>query len=166
MARVLFIDPSEVAQFTNLNALVDADKFVQYIDIVQSTHIENYLGFKLYDKIYRGIENGNLAPPYTTLLSEYIAPMVRHWAMWEYLHYAPISVANKGVFKHSSEGADTASEIDMKRLINKQKDTAELFTKRFQDYIYRNSSLYPEYGQNENGKPQASTGLDYFGWVI
>ena len=118
MARVLFIDPSEVAQFTNLNALVDADKFVQYIDIVQSTHIENYLGYKLYRKIYDGIENDNLASHYTTLLSEYIAPMVRHWAMWEYLHYAPITVANKGVFKHSSENADTASEFDMKRLLS------------------------------------------------
>lgn len=166
MARVLFIDPSELSKFTNLNALVDADKFVQHIDVVQSTHIENYLGFKLYDKIYKGIENGNLAAPYTTLLSEYIAPMVRHWAMYRYLHYAPITVANKGVFKHSAEGADTANDFDMKRLINEEKDTAELFTKRFQEYVYNNLSLYPEYEQIENGKPQSSTGLDYIGWFI
>jgi hypothetical protein len=59
---------------------VDTDKFIQFIQIAQEIHIQNYTGTKLYDKISNDIIAGTLANPYLALVSDYLQPMVIHWA--------------------------------------------------------------------------------------
>jgi hypothetical protein len=51
MAKVLFIKRDDIVRNSVLSGNVDSDKFLQFIEIAQEIHIQNYLGTKLYDKL-------------------------------------------------------------------------------------------------------------------
>jgi len=143
MAQGLFISTNDIVKFTNLNGNLDPDIYTQYIYQAQQLHIQNYLGTKLYDKINDGIVAGNLAAPYTTLLSKYIKPMVIHWAMVEFLPYAAYKVSNKGVFKHNSENSSTVEKSEIDFLIEKERDVAQSYTNRISISTFNSkSSIY------------------------
>ena len=42
MAKALFIKRSDLVKNTALNSNVDTDKFIQFIDLAQEIHIQNY----------------------------------------------------------------------------------------------------------------------------
>jgi len=118
-AKALFITTNDLVKHTIINGNVDPDSYTQYIFQAQQVHIQNYLGTKLYNKINDGIVAGNLASPYTTLLSDYIKMMVIHWTMVEYLPYASIKISEKGVFKHNSENSTVVDKTEIDFLIEK-----------------------------------------------
>jgi len=167
MSKVLLISRDEIVKFTSLNGNVDVDKFVQYIDIAQEIHIQNYLGTKLFNKFKDDIKNKTLTEPYTSLLNDYIKPMVVHWSMVEFLPWAAYSVSNKGVFKHGSENSTNAEKNEIVLLIEKERDVAEHYTRRFQDFICGKSSMFPEYNSNSNSDVYPDSGSTSFsGWYI
>ena len=71
--------------------------------------------------------------------------MLIHWAMVEYLPFAAYSVANKGVYKHTSENASVKRK--KQTLIEKKRDLAQYYTDRFISYMSFNNSDFPEYIQ-------------------
>jgi len=76
MAKALFINRNDLVNKTPLGGNVDADKFLQFVEIAQETHIQNYLGTKLYDKISADIVAGTLAGDYADLVTNYVKPML------------------------------------------------------------------------------------------
>ena len=78
MAKVLFIKRDDLVRNSVLSGNVDSDKFLQFIEISQEIHIQNYLGTKLYDKLRDDIVAGTLTTAYETLLDTYIQPMLIH----------------------------------------------------------------------------------------
>ena len=166
MAKALFITTNDLIKYTNLNGNVDADSYTQFIFQAQQLHIQNYLGTKLYNKINNGIVAGNLASPYTTLLSDYIKMMVIHWTMVEYLPYASIKISEKGVFKHNSENSTTVEKSEIDFLIEKARDTAQSYTNRFIDYMSFNQNLFPEYTANSNADVFPDHNANFTGWVL
>ena len=51
MAKVLFISNKDLKRYSILNGNTDPDKFLQYIEIAEEIHIQNYLGTKLFNKL-------------------------------------------------------------------------------------------------------------------
>tara|TARA_R100001443_G_scaffold116317_2_gene136408 strand:- start:241 stop:690 length:450 start_codon:yes stop_codon:yes gene_type:complete len=149
-----------------MNGSVDTDKFIQYIKIAQDTHIQNYLGTDLLEKIQADIIAGSLAGNYLTLLTKYIKPMLIHYAMMEYLHFAAFSISNKGVYKHQAENSVTATSEEINDLVASETKIAEHYSQRFVDYICNNSSLFPEYNSNSNGDMYPSSDVNYSNWYI
>ena len=47
MSKVLFIRRDDIVRNSVLSGNVDSDKFLQFIEIAQEIHIQNYLGTKL-----------------------------------------------------------------------------------------------------------------------
>tara|TARA_R100001463_G_scaffold67996_1_gene121490 strand:+ start:201 stop:701 length:501 start_codon:yes stop_codon:yes gene_type:complete len=166
MAEALLISRSDIVKFTSMNANVDTDKFIQYIKIAQDTHIQNYLGTDLLEKIQADIIAGSLAGNYLTLLTKYIKPMLIHYAMMEYLHFAAFSISNKGVYKHQAENSVTATSEEINDLVSSETKIAEHYSQRFVDYICNNSSLFPEYNSNSNGDMYPSSDVNYSNWYI
>lgn len=167
MARALLITRKDVVQFTALNGNVDTDKFMQYIEIAQDTHIQNYLGTDLLNKIKSHILLGNLADPYLALTTNYIKPMLVHWAMVEYLPFAAYSISNKGVFKHSAENSANVDKSEIDFLIEKERNIAQYYTERFIDYMSFNaSSNFPEYYTNSNDDVYPDKNANFEGWVL
>ena len=117
MAEVLLIERSDIVKYTPLDGNVDTDKFIQFVKIAQDIHIQGYLGTDLLNKLKTEITAGTLSGVYLSLLTTYIKPMLIHWAMVEYLPYAAYTVANKGVFKHTSENSTDVSKAEIYFLV-------------------------------------------------
>lgn len=167
MAEGLFITRKDLVKFTSVNGNVDSDKFLQYIKIAQDIHIRNYLGTDLYNKIQNDIETSSLAGDYLTLVTDYVKPMLIHWAMVEYLPFAAYTIANKGVFKHSSENASNVEKDEVDFLVEKERNIAQYYTERFIDYMSFNaSSKYPEYYTNSNDDVYPDKNANFEGWVL
>jgi len=166
MATALFVTRDEVIKFTALNGNVDTDNFIQFVKIAQDIHIQNYLGTKLFNKINDGIVNDNLASPYNMLLNTYIKPMLIHWTMVEYLPFAAYTIANKGVFKHNSENSATVDKSEVDFLVEKERQIANNYTRRFIDYMCYNQTTFPEYNQNTNSDVYPDKDSSFIGWVL
>jgi hypothetical protein len=150
MATALFIKREDIVRNTVISGNVDTDKFIQFIKIAQEIHIQNYTGTKLYDKISSDIIANTLAGNYLSLVTDYVQPMLIHWALVEYLPFAAYTVANGGVFKHTSENSVNAEKIEIDYLVEKERTIAKYYTERFIDYMSFNQSLFPEYNENVN----------------
>ena len=124
MAKALFIRRSDIVKNTALNANVDTDKFIQFIELAQEIHIQNFLGTDLYNKISNdilGTGGASLTGNYLTLVNDFIQPMLIHYAMVEYLPFASYSISNGGVFKHQSENS---------QLVSKEEEFQSVFVSR------------------------------------
>lgn len=166
MAQALFVSTEDIKQFTALNGSVDVDKFIQFVKIAQDIHIQNYLGTDLFNRISEDIIDNTLTTPYSTLVTKYIKPMVIHWSMVEYLPFASYVIANKGVYKHGAENSSNVEKNEVDFLIEKQRDIAQHYTRRFQDYMTFNQSLFPEYNSNSNGDMYPDVESNFGGWFM
>jgi hypothetical protein len=166
MAEALFITRDDIVRFTALNGNVDTDKFIQFIKIAQDIHIQNYLGTKLFQKLQADIVAGTLTGNYQTLVTTYVKPMLIHWGMVEYLPFAAYTIANKGVYKHSSENSENVDKNEVDYLLEKERSIAQNYTQRFIDYMSFNQPLFPEYRSNKNNDIFPDSMNNYTGWYI
>jgi hypothetical protein len=166
MATALFITPTDLKRNSLIDGNVDIDKFIQFIKISQQIHIQNYLGGALYNRISEDISNGTLADPYLSLVSDYIKDMLIHYAMVDYLPFAAYQVANGGVFKHVSENSESVTKNEIDTLIDKHRNFAQFYTRRFVDYMCFNSTQFPEYNKNQNEDMYPDTDANFTGWVL
>ena len=170
MSKALLITREDIVKKTALGGNVDTDKFIQFVEIAQDTHIQNYLGTKLLKKLQSIITVGSINDlsniNYKALLEDYVKPMLIHFSLVEYLPFGAYSISNKGIYKHNSEDSTTAEKFEIDYLLSKQRSIAEHYAKRFTDYICFNSSLFPEYNQNSNGDMYPDHEVNYQGWFI
>ena len=166
MAKVLFIKRDDLVRNSVLSGNIDSDKFLQFIEIAQEIHIQNYLGSKLYDKLRQDIIDDTLTTPYATLLDDYIQPMLIHWALVEYLPHAAYTISNGGAYKHTSENSIAMEKEEVDFLINKHRDVAEHYTRRFIDFMSFNNNTYPEYNTNNNDDIHPDKDAIFNGWHL
>lgn len=166
MAEALFVTRKDIVKFSAMNGNIDTDKFIQYVKIAQDMHIQNYLGTDLYNKIEADILATSLTGDYLTLVNSYIKDCLIHWALVEYLPFAAYTIANKGVFKHSSENSSNADKEEIDFLIEKERNIAQYYTNRLIEHLSFNAgSKYPEYYTNSNEDVYPDKDL-FGGWVL
>jgi hypothetical protein len=166
MATALFISRTDLVKNSILDSNVDTDKFIQFIKIAQQIDVRNYLGSELYNRISNDITNSTLSGNYLTLVNDYIQPMLIHFAMVQYLPFAAYQIKNGGIYKHQSENAESVSKDEVDYLVQKERDFAEYYTKRFIDYMAFNQTLFPEYTSNSNDDIYPDTNDLFNGWVL
>ena len=166
MATALFISRTDLVKNSILDGNVDTDKFIQFIKIAQQIDVRNYLGSELYNRISNDITNSTLSGNYLTLVNDYIQPMLIHFAMVQYLPFAAYQIKNGGIYKHQSENSESVSKDEVDYLVQKERDFAEYYTKRFIDYMAFNQTLFPEYTSNSNDDIYPDTNDLFNGWVL
>jgi hypothetical protein len=166
MAEALLITRDDLVRFTATNGNMDTDTFIQWIKVAQDIHIQQYTGTQLLDKIKTDIVNNTLANPYLDLVETYLKPMLIHWAMVEFLPFQAYTIANKGIFKHSSETATNVDKNEVDFLIEKQRYLAQNYTERFIQYMAFSGNTFPEYYTNSNSDIYPNSDSNYMGWVI
>jgi hypothetical protein len=166
MATALFISRTDLVKNSILDGNVDTDKFIQFIKIAQQIDVRNYLGSELYNRISNDITNSTLSGNYLTLVNDYIQPLLIHFAMVQYLPFAAYQIKNGGIYKHQSENAESVSKDEVDYLVQKERDFAEYYTKRFIDYMAFNQTLFPEYTSNSNDDIYPDTNDLFNGWVL
>ena len=162
----LFISRTDLVKNSILDGNVDTDKFIQFIKIAQQIDIQNYLGTDLYNKISADIVAGTLTGNYEDLVNDYVQPMLIHYAMMQYLPFAAYQIKNGGISKHNSENADSVSKDEVDYLVNKERNFAEYYTRRFIDYISFHEEDFPEYNSNNNEDISPDTNDLFNGWVL
>ena len=74
--KALFITINDLKRKSIIDGNVDADKLIQFIEVAQDTHIQNYLGGLLYKKLQTLIINDTISDAansdYKSLLDDYI----------------------------------------------------------------------------------------------
>ena len=168
--KALFITLQDLKRKSIISGNVDGDKLIQFVEVAQDTHIQNYLGGKLYDKLQDLIISGDIDlvgnAKYKTLLDTYIKPMLVWYTQAAYLPFAAFQISNGGVFKHRSENSDVASSEDIKDMTNRVNQTADFYTRRIQDFMGYNSQDYPEYNQSTNGEMYPDQTYGFSSWVL
>lgn len=152
--KALFVSIADIKKKSIISGNVDPDKIVQFVEVAQDTHIQNYLGGKLYKKLQQLIVDGELDDAgnsdYKTLVDTYIKPMLIWYTQADYMPFAAFSIGNGGIYKHRSENSDNVSMDELNMLAARALETAEFYTRRFMDYMDHNSTLYPEYTSTAN----------------
>ena len=151
---VLFITVNDIKRNSIISGNVDPDKIIQFAKVAQDTHIQNYLGGKLYNKLQAIIADGTITDAsnsnYKNLLDTYVNKMLIWFAQADYIPFASLQIGNGGVFKHRSENSETASMDEVNMLSRRALETAEFYTRRFMDHMDSYSYLYPEYISSTN----------------
>ena len=166
MSQVLFVSPSDVIKRTGINGNVDRDQMIQFIKIAQDIHIQNILGTRLFNKIASDISADTLTGDYLSLFTNYIQDMVIHYSTIEILPYIHYKVANGGIYTKGAENGTSVTKEDLDYLIQKERDIAEHYARRFVDYMSFNNALFPEYNQNNNEDMYPSKNQNFAGWVL
>jgi hypothetical protein len=170
MATALFISREDLVRNTLISGSLDIDKFIQFINIAQVIHVQNFTGTKLYDAISNMIINNTLTqaanPNYLKLVTDYIQPMLIQYAMVEYLPFAAYTVGNGGVYKHTSETSVSVDKLEVDYLIEKSRKLAEYYTERFTDYMIYNQNLFPEYTTNNQSDVYPDYTVQNTGWNL
>jgi len=169
--KVLFITTRDLKRYSVLNGNIDPNKLMYHIEIAQDTEVQNYLGTKLLEKVQDLIKNNAIDNPanedYKELLETYIQPMTIYWALVSYMPFAAYTIANGGVFKHTSENSVTVDKSEVDYLANKYRDIAQFYTNNFIDFMIYNESKYPEYNQNVDDDTYPDQGgANFGGWVL
>ncbi len=166
-AKALFIKKADLVKSTAMSGNVDTDKFIQFIELAQEIHLQNYLGTDLYNKISNEIIAGTLSGDYLNLVNNYIQPMLIHFSMAEYLPFASYTIANGGVYHHQSDNSTLVSKEEVDFLVQKERDYANYYTNRFIDYMGSNASkLFPEYYSNSNEDINPDKDTIFHGWIL
>ena len=166
MAQILFVSPADVIKRTGINGNVDRDQMIQFIKIAQDIHIQNILGTNLFEKIATDIAADSLSGNYLTLFTNYIQDMVIHYSAIEILPYIHYKVANGGIYVKGAENGESVTKQDLDYLVQKERDIAEHYSRRFIDHMAFYSSLYPEYNNSSNDDMYPSKNQNFNGWVL
>ena len=170
MATALFINRTDLVRNSIIDGNVDTDKFIQFIKLAQQIHIQNYLGTELYNKISTLITSGDIDEvanaDYKTLLNDYIQPMLIWWSQVDYIPFASYQIRNGGIYKHSSETSEAVGKDEVDFLVNKAREKADFYTRRFIDFISFRNATYPEYTANSNEDMNPSQDATFNGWVL
>ena len=143
MAKVLFIKRDDIVRNSVLSGNVDSDKFLQFVEIAQEIHLQNYLGSNLYDKLREDIIANTLPVP-----------------------HAAYAIGNGGAYKHSAENSIAMEKEEVDFLTNKHRNIAEHYTRRFIDYMSFNNSNFPEYNTSTNDDMHPDKESFFSGWQM
>jgi len=165
--KALFVTIKDIKQKSIIGGTVDPDKIVQFVEVAQDTHIQNYLGGKLYNKMQELIINDTIDDAgnanYKLLLETYVKPMLIWFTQAEYMPFSAFQISNGGVYKHTSENSVSASMEEINMLTRSALETAEFYTRRFMDYMDFNSELYPEYTSTANEEMHPDRDVNFGG---
>ena len=169
MAYQFFIEPADLKRESVLDGNVDIDKVRQWMKIAHDTHVRNLLGEDLFDRFQAGITASDLttgADSETSLLNDFIKQLTIHWCLVTVFEFLPYTASSKGIFKHTSENAETNSKEENDSLVEKHRNLAQSYSRRFVSYMTYNSSLFAEYTSNTDEETKPSKSTDFGGWVL
>ena len=167
MATVLFINRTDLVRNSIIDGNVDTDKFIQFIKIAQQIDIQQIIGTNMYTGLTDAIVAGINEPAnarWKTILDDFIVEMLIWYAQANYIPFAAYQIKNGGVYKHTSENAQTVDKNEVDFLVEKARTNAEWYSRRFIDFMSFNQATYPEYTNNVNDDIYPSYEATFNGW--
>tara|TARA_R110002020_G_scaffold257103_2_gene470731 strand:+ start:89 stop:589 length:501 start_codon:yes stop_codon:yes gene_type:complete len=166
MAEILLINTADLKKHSSLSGDTDDDKIKQFIKIAQDVHVEPYLGTDLFDRLKNGVDNDDLTVNENALINNYVKWMTIHFSLVEVLGHIGYSVSNNGVSKRINENSEGVDKSEVDSLIERHRQIALSYTRKFISYMCYNDNLFPEYDSNTNEDINPSKDANFHGWVL
>jgi len=167
MAYVLFISEDKLKDSTAINMNVDVAFLLPYVKISQEKYIKTKLGTNLYVAIQGMISGGTIGIPananYKTLLDDYIADVLVHYAFYEVLPFLRYKVQNNNVVSKTADNSTPLTRAEAQDLRSEISNTAQFYTERLVDYLCNNTSLFPEFSTNSGADVNPDSNAYYQG---
>ena len=167
MAYVLFISEDKLKDSTAINMNVDVAFLLPYVKISQEKYIKTKLGTNLYVAIQGMISGGTIGIPananYKTLLDDYIADVLVHYAFYEVLPFLRYKVQNNNVVSKTADNSTPLTRAEAQDLRSEISNTAQFYTERLVDYLCNNNNLFPEYTTNTGSDVNPDSNAYYQG---
>lgn len=145
MANALFISEDYVKRNSVIDENVDVKLILPAIKDAQEMFLHPCLGTQLYNGLKTRIVAGTTTSDEDTLISEFIAPMLVKYVQLELVDNLLIRYNNKSVSKKSSENAQPLGYADYQSQLDRYTHKAQWFKQRLIDYLFANTTLFPEY---------------------
>lgn len=146
---VLLISEIKLKNFTNINKNVDMDVLKAEIQIAQDIDLQTILGTKFYNHLCSQVSaTGNtFNAEETTLLTDYIQPFLIQQAYFQCIPQLMYRTMNRGIVEGTMENAASVDIETMKYLRTIQKQRADFYMTRLQDYLLigRGQNQFPQY---------------------
>ena len=159
----LLITAEQLAKGSPLGGNIDVDKYASVINETQVFIIEPILGTKLFDKLIT--DHPTHAGVYSTLITDYIQPIIIHSTAAEYISIGGFMVANAGIIRYTPEGSTPATKEEIDFLASKQRAKADVYIERLQRFLCDKQSDIVEYtfSQDEQYDIKPDKNVNTFG---
>ncbi len=146
---VLLISETKLKAFTNINKNVDMDVLKAEIQIAQDIDLQTILGTKFYNHLLSQVSaTGNtFNPDEKTLVDDYVQPFLIQTAYFNAIPHLHYRTMNRGIVEGTMENATSVDIETMKYLRSVQKQRADFYMTRLQDYLLigKGQNKFPDY---------------------
>jgi hypothetical protein len=146
---VLLISETKLKAFTNINKNVDMDVLKAEVQIAQDIDLQTILGTKFYNHLLSQVSaTGNtFNADETELVNSYIQPFLIQQAYFQAIPHLMYRSMNRGIVEGMMENATSVDIETMKYLRSLQKQRADFYMTRLQDYLLtgRGQNKFPDY---------------------
>tara|TARA_R110000851_G_scaffold201713_1_gene352920 strand:- start:187 stop:762 length:576 start_codon:yes stop_codon:yes gene_type:complete len=167
MPYILLISEDKLKDSTAINMNVDVEFLLPYVRIAQKKYIETKLGTNLYEAIKTMISAGTIGnvanANYKTLLDDYIADVLVHYAFYEVLPFLRYKVQNNNVVSKTADNSTPLTRAEAQDLRSEISNTAQFYTERLVDYLCNNNNLFPEFSTNSGADVNPDSNAYYQG---
>lgn len=134
---VLLISETKLKNFTNINKNVDIDVLKAETQLAQDIDLQTILGTKFYNHLLSQVSaTGNtFNAEETELVNSYIQPYLIQTAYWNAIPQIMYRTMNNGIVSGTMENAASVDIATMQYLRNIQKQRADFYMTRLQDYL-------------------------------
>jgi len=146
---VLLISEVKLKNFTSINKNVDMDVLKANVQICQDIDLQTIIGTKFYNHLCSQVTaTGNtFNPDEKILVDDYIQPYLLQQSYFRAMPNIMYRTMNNGITQGQMENATIVDVETFKYLRNVQKQTADFYMTRLQDYLLigRGQNKFPDY---------------------
>jgi hypothetical protein len=154
---VLLVTKDDIYKYTSVSGNVDVDKISPFIKVAQDIEVQTVLGTALYQRLLTDVRASTLAGDYEVLLSQYVQPMLLHYAVADLMQFHGYEISNAGIVRNSPENTILPDKNEIDTIVSRQRKIAETYRVRLIDYLTYYPNLFVEYTANQNNGQYPST---------
>lgn len=164
---ILIITPQDLVERTQINANVDVQKYKPYIEDAQVKYMGDLLGDTLKTKILTDYDTSALSGLYKKVY-DILRNILIYETASQFVLFNQFSVGNGGIFKMTSDDAETVSSDEVEKLSKRYESKAQVYVTELERFLCSEGGKIPEYNtQDENYNKRPQKGLnDVTGWLI
>ena len=147
------------------NSILDANIYGKFLGTAivetQDMYLSTIIGTPLLNRLYDLVASGDIMAAensdYKLLLDDYIQPVLLYGVQTSIIPLIANKVANAGVLVTNDEKNNNVDRDDVVSLTDFFRNKRDYYTEHLQTYLCKNSTKYPEYGENEYGGEKGQT---------
>lgn len=145
MNNRILITETQLKEQSPIGTNVDSKFLNSRIWNCQQKYIKTLLGQDLYNDVLMNFTAGTLSTAYSTLLLDYITPVLVNYCVYDVLPVIHFKINNAGVNYRQDNNIIPATLSEINSLADKFKNEAEYYAEQTTKHLFFHPELYPLY---------------------